>query len=69
MDYIDWVDYLRRRGLLSLEDRQGIVHMLRSLRPSVRAQGLAYCNRMICEHHDLWITYRAVKRIIEGVKI
>lgn len=67
MDHLGWIDYLRRRGVVSLEHRQDLAHMLRSEISAVRAQGLVFCKRMKHEHPDLWIAYRAAKRIFSGV--
>jgi hypothetical protein len=69
MNYLGWIDYLRHRGVVSLDTRQSLAHMLRHERPAVRAQGIVFCNRMKQEHPDLWIAYRAKRRIIEGVTI
>jgi len=38
--------------------------MFGSGRPSVRAQAIAFCNRMKQEHPDLWIAYQAKRRIL-----
>ena len=64
MDYLGWLDDLRIRGLVSLEERQAIAHMLRSERPSVRVQGLAFCNRMVTDNPDLWIAFQTKQRIL-----
>lgn len=64
MDYLGWIDDLRLRGKLSLAVRQDIAHMLRSEQPSVRANGLAFCNRMKHEHPDLWVAYQAKRRVL-----
>ena len=64
MDDMEWIDDLRIRGLLSLGQRQAIVHMLVSELSSVRAQGFAFCDRMRAKYPQLWIAYQAKRRVL-----
>jgi len=64
MDYLGWIDDLRIRGLISVDERQAIAHMLRSEQPSVVTQGLVFCNRMKTSHPDLWIAFKAKQRVL-----
>lgn len=63
-DYFEWIDDLRIRGLISVDERQAIAHMLRSERASVVTQGLVVCKRMRNEHPDLWLAFKAKQRIL-----
>ena len=67
MDYLEWIDYLRQRGVISLKLRQDLAHMLRHDNPSVRTQVVIFCKTMEKQHPELWITYRTTQRILRGV--
>lgn len=68
-DHLEWIDYLRYRGLISLSHRQELAHMLRSMNPSVLGQAVSFIRRMKEEHPDLWVAHRALQRITNGVKL
>lgn len=69
MDYLSWIDHLRACGIVSMQVRQQFAHMLRDGRPATRTQVLVFCNRMKKEYPEMWVAYRAKRRILEGVKV
>ena len=60
----EWIDYLRIQGLVSMGQRQELLHMHRSHLPSVSNKAIAFANRMRTEHPDLWIAFKAKQRVL-----
>jgi hypothetical protein len=68
ISHLEWLDYLRQRGLVSLKVRQEIAHDLRDERPYMRMQAIIFLASTQQQHSDLWVAYRTKMRLLGRLK-
>ena len=58
-----WVRFLRSRGVISELDAEWITHLWDSQSKAAHRQAYDFYSRTVEEHPDLWITYKAKRRL------
>ena len=62
--YLEWFDELRLRGVIDMNLRQHLAHLLRSDQPSVRANAFAFGTKMKQKYPEMWVVFVTKKRIL-----
>ena len=58
-----WVRFLHKRKVISTLNLYWITHLLDSQSLSAHRQAYDFYNRTVEEHPDLWISYKAKRRL------
>ena len=68
-DYREWLKYLLDTGVIPFTVYGDMLILLENRKQSVHTQAIQFLRRMAQEKPDVYTSFRAKKRILEGVKI